>query len=93
MLSEIARSDDPRETANMIASTLDEAVFSSYLDTAKFPHPDLIVRTGGHERHSGYWLYSSEYSEYRFTETFWPDFSRKELDEIMSEFTARTRNF
>lgn len=60
-------------------NTLTEASFSKYLDSGAYPAPDLIIRTGGDTRHSGYYLYQSEYSEYTFTATMWPDFSAQEL--------------
>ena len=73
--------------------TLDEKSFSNYLDSGRFPAPDLIVRTGGDTRHSGYFLYQSEYSEYAFSKTLWPDFSVAELEEILSDFQKAKRNF
>jgi undecaprenyl diphosphate synthase len=54
--------------------TLTEKEFLMYLDSGKYPAPDLIVRTGGSIRHSGFFLYQSAYSEYYFTDTLWPDF-------------------
>lgn len=74
-------------------ATLTEKEFQNYLDTGKYPPPDIIVRTGGHIRHSGYFLYQSAYSEYFFTETLWPDFSKKDLDEVLESFRGYTRNF
>lgn len=59
--------------------TLDEKSFLEYMDSGRFPAPDLIVRTGGDSRHSGYFLYQAEYSEYYFTQTLWPDFSEAEF--------------
>ncbi len=59
--------------------TLDETSLLPYLDTGRFPAPDLMIRTGGDMRLSGYFLYQSEYSEYYFTETLWPDFKEEEF--------------
>lgn len=59
--------------------SLDETTFLPFLDTGRFPTPDLIVRTGGDIRLSGYFLYQSEYSEYYFTPTLWPDFKKEEF--------------
>lgn len=59
--------------------TLDENTFLPFLDTGRFPAPDLIIRTGGDTRLSGYFLYQSEYSEYYFTDTLWPDFKKEEF--------------
>ena len=44
-------------------------------------------------RHSGYFLYQAEYSEYYFTETLWPDFNEKELETAITEFATAYRNF
>lgn len=58
-----------------------------------YPPPDLIVRTGGNIRHSGYFLYQSAYSEYFFTKTLWPDFGKKDFEEALTYFESVQRNF
>lgn len=73
--------------------SLDENKFKEYLDTGKYPPPDLIVRTGGAIRHSGYFLFQSAYSEYYFSETLWPDFDKSDFDLALSSFTRMQRNF
>ena len=73
--------------------TLTEKEFLTYLDSGKYPSPDLIVRTGGNIRHSGYFLYQSAYSEYFFTETLWPDFSQNDLDAAVGFYDGVKRNF
>ena len=72
---------------------LDEKNFLDFLDSWAFPPPDLIVRTGWATRHSGYFLYQSAYSEYFFTQTLWPDFSRSDLEEALEYFASIKRNF
>lgn len=67
--------------------------FRKYLDTANFPIPDIIVRTGGDIRHSWFLLYDSEYSEYYFTEKKWPEFDENELDKVIYFFDKSSRNF
>ncbi|MDD2907379.1 MAG: polyprenyl diphosphate synthase [Candidatus Gracilibacteria bacterium] len=67
--------------------------FRSYLDTANFPLVDVIVRTGGDIRHSGFLLFDSEYSEYYFTAKKWPEFDEKELDKVIDFFDKSKRNF
>ena len=54
---------------------------------------DLIIRTGGERRLSGFMLYQAEYAELFFSDTLWPDFSTKEFDGIMEEFRQRDRRF
>lgn len=65
----------------------------SAIDTGKFPSVDLIVRTGGHIRHSGYFLYQSPYAEYYFSEKNWPAFDKEELEKCFESFEMRNRKF
>ena len=61
--------------------------------TAGQPDPDLIIRTGGELRTSGFMLWQSAYTEYYITPTFWPDFGRQELYQALVEFGHRDRRF
>jgi undecaprenyl diphosphate synthase len=67
--------------------------FSKYLDTAGIPDPEMIVRTGGEQRLSGFLLWQSEYSELYFPVWYMPEFSPDRLDEILLEYTNRQRRF
>ncbi|USN58739.1 MAG: di-trans,poly-cis-decaprenylcistransferase [Candidatus Peribacteria bacterium] len=67
--------------------------FREYLDVSILPRPDVIVRTGGDVRHSGFLLYDSDYSEYYFTEKKWPEFDEEELDKVIAYFENCKRNF
>ncbi len=87
-----------RATRLAIASGIDpealtESKFLEFLDTGAYPPPDLIIRTGGDTRHSGYFLYQAEYSEYYFTKTLWPDFSEEEFYRALTTLRNATRNF
>ena len=73
--------------------TLDEKGFLSYCDGGDIPAPDLIVRTGGDIRHSGFYLFQSEYSEYFYSGLLWPDFNRDEFDRAVSSLKSAKRNF
>lgn len=73
--------------------TLDEKSFLTYLDTGKYPPPDLIIRTGGSIRHSGFYLYHSAYSEYFFSDTLWPDFWKRDFDMALEFYNSTKRNF
>lgn len=70
-----------------------EDTVSNYLQTLDTPDPELIIRTGGEERLSGFLLWQSAYSELYFTDTLWPDFDEKELNKAIEEYTNRKRNF
>ena len=63
------------------------------LETSIFPPPDLIVRTGGHIRHSGYFLFQSPYSEYFFSDRNWPDFTPQDIDLAITSYEWRVRKF
>lgn len=73
--------------------SVDEKSFSSYLDTASLPDPDLVVRTSGEQRLSNFMLYQNAYAEFYFPKTYWPDFREKEMDEAIIEYQSRNRKF
>lgn len=72
-----------------------EERIASHLDTGKvgIPDPDLIVRTSGEQRLSGFLLWQMEYAEYYFPEWHFPEFSPEKLDECIDEFAHRQRRF
>lgn len=90
---EIVRAIQKIQAVHFDISTLTEQNFKQFLDTALFPAPDLIVRTGGDIRHSGFTLYDSAYSEYYFTDKLWPEFDEIELDKSLEFFYSSKRNF
>ena len=57
------------------------------------PDPDLIIRTGGEIRMSNFWLWEGAYSEYYFTDVYWTEFGRKELELAISSFSERERRY
>ena len=77
------------ETINDITPDL----ISQYLDTSDLPDVDLIVRTGGEQRMSGFMPWQSIYAEYAFTDTLFPDLTLKEVDQIFDDFESRHRRF
>ena len=70
-----------------------EENIESCLDTAGIPPVDIMIRTSGEVRLSNYLLWQNAYSEMFFTQTFWPDFTQGELDDIISDFSRRERRF
>ncbi|MCF8045012.1 MAG: isoprenyl transferase [Desulfarculaceae bacterium] len=70
-----------------------EAVITDQLYTAGQPEPDLLIRTSGEMRLSNFLLWQSAYTEFFFTDTLWPDFTRREFEEILSHFKTRNRRF
>ena len=55
------------------------------------PDPDLIIRTGGEQRLSGFLPWQTVYSELFFVEAFWPEFQQEEFVKIIGNFGARER--
>ena len=72
---------------------LDEERFSGYLFTDGLPDPELIIRTSGEERLSGFLLWQCAYSELYFCDTLWPDFDEAELDRAIAAYQQRDRRF
>ena len=72
---------------------LTEERFREYLYLPDLPDPDLIVRTSGESRLSNFWLWQSTYSELYFTDTLWPDFDGKELENAVKYFANRERRY
>ncbi|MHB1118330.1 MAG: polyprenyl diphosphate synthase [Minisyncoccota bacterium] len=68
-----------------------EELFSSKLWSYPMPDPDIIIRTGGEMRLSGFLPWQAIYSELFFLSTLWPDFSREEFDGVLAEFQTRER--
>ena len=67
--------------------------FGNYLDTAGMPDPDLIIRTGGEKRLSGFMCWQSAYSEFYFPKTLMPEFTPKHLDRAIEVYQRRNRRF
>ena len=74
-------------------SEVNEDFFSSYLDTAGIPDPDLLIRTSGEQRLSNYLLWQMAYTEFYFTDIYWPDFNREELEKAIEYYNKRDRRF
>ena len=70
-----------------------EEGFSSYLYSAGIPDPELIIRTSGEERLSGFLLWQCAYSEFYFCDTLWPDFDSRALDQAIIAYQSRDRRF
>lgn len=74
-------------------TTVDESLISSYLYTSGIPDPDLVIRTGGERRLSGFLPWQAVYSELYFTSTYWPDFTPLEFDKALEDYASRNRRF
>ena len=72
---------------------LDETLFSTYLDSAGIPDPELIIRPSGEQRLSNFLLWQCAYSEFYYTDALWPDFDEEELDKAIAAYQSRDRRF
>lgn len=70
-----------------------EDLISQNVYTAGLPDPDLIIRTSGEKRLSGFLTWQSAYSEFCFTKHHWPEFSKKDFNNILNDFAGRQRRF
>lgn len=73
--------------------SLDIETFNNKLYTYPCPDPDLIIRTAGEQRLSNFLLWQAAYSEFWYTDVLWPDFSKKDLDKAISDYSSRDRKF
>ena len=70
-----------------------EQIFAKFLDITEVPDPELIIRTSGEKRISNFLSWQSAYSEFYFTDTYWPDFTIEDLKEAIADFQNRNRRF
>jgi undecaprenyl diphosphate synthase len=74
---------------------LNENNFGKYLDTKElpYPNPDLVIRTSGEFRTSGFMLWQTAYSEYFILDKYYPDFTTNDLVESLNQYSKRKRRF
>jgi tritrans,polycis-undecaprenyl-diphosphate synthase [geranylgeranyl-diphosphate specific] len=81
------------EMGKIRSRDVSEGMISSHLYTAGLPDPDLIIRTSGEERLSGFLLWQSAYSELYFCEANWPAFSKIDFLRAIRTYQGRKRKF
>ncbi len=79
---------DPKAIA-----AINEATVERHLYTSGLPDVDLMIRTGGEKRLSGFLPWQAAYAELYFSDTLWPDFDEAELDRALEDYAQRKRNF
>ena len=72
---------------------VDEEAFALRLDTAGIPDPDLLIRTSGEQRLSGFLTWQTAHSEFYFTDVYWPEFRRVDFLRALRAYAARTRRY
>ena len=80
-------------SGDLAVDAINEECFARHLFTAQLPDPDLLIRTSGEQRISNFLLWQSAYSEFVFTKTLWPDFSKSDLQQAIDEFCGRERRY
>lgn len=81
------------KNGKLTSEAITEDVFSKYLYTAGMPDPDLLIRTSGELRTSGFLPWQLVYTEFVFVEKNWPDFNEEDLNYCIEEYNKRTRKF
>jgi short-chain Z-isoprenyl diphosphate synthase len=76
-----------------LAEIVDTDLISSHLYTRGQPDPDLVIRTSGEQRLSGFMLWQSAHSEYYFCEVFWPAFRKVDFLRALRDYAARHRRY
>ena len=75
------------------ASEVTEEIIGDRLYTKGMPDPDLLIRTAGDQRISNFLLWQCAYAELYFTDTYWPDFGREDIDIALAQYARRKRKF
>lgn len=76
-----------------IAAAIDVGNIGSHLYTADLPDPDLVIRTSGEARLSGFLLWQAAYAEYAFVDVYWPAFRRVDFLRALRDFSKRERRY
>jgi undecaprenyl diphosphate synthase len=78
---------------NLKPAEITKETIAARLETSGLPDPDLIIRTSGEKRLSNFLIWQSAYSEFMFVDTFWPDFTKQNLEEAIAEYRRRERRY
>ena len=81
------------EDGSLKSEDITEGTVNQHLETAFMPDPDLVIRTSGELLLSNYLLWQSAYSEFYFTNVYWPDFNEEELCKAICDYQGRQRRF
>ena len=84
---------DDVQLSKISIDMINDDLMGNYLDTANIPDPDLIIRTSGEMRLSNFLLWQCAYSEFVFTETYWPDFTVDQFQNALEQYSQRERRY
>jgi short-chain Z-isoprenyl diphosphate synthase len=80
-------------TMEELAEVLDVEQIAEHLYTSGQPDPDLVIRTSGEQRLSGFLLWQSAHSEFWFCDAYWPAFRKVDFLRALRDYAARHRRF
>lgn len=81
------------EEGKLKASEITSKHIEKYLNTGKYPDPELMIRTSGEHRISNFLLWQLAYAEFYFTDTLWPDFRKDDFFKAILSYQNRERRF
>ncbi len=90
---EIVKAVQKIVASGVSASDVNEQLISNSLYTHDCPDPDFIIRPSGEYRLSNYLIWQSAYSEFWYSDVLWPDFTDKDLEKAIDDFSNRNRRF
>lgn len=79
--------------AEDMADRIDAEALGSYMYTADLPDPDLVIRTSGETRLSGFLLWQAAYAQFSFVDVYWPEFRRVDFLRAIRDFTHSNRRY
>lgn len=92
---EIVRATQKIRNSQFVMKNLTENKFDQFLDTNNLPQSDvdLVIRTGGEQRTSGFMIWQAAYAEYIFIKKYLPDFTPQDFEQCVAEYSKRQRRF
>ncbi|MEV1079024.1 isoprenyl transferase [Streptomyces sp. NPDC050211] len=91
--SMLLEASDKGTSLEKLADTVDVETIGRHLYTGAQPDPDLVIRTSGEQRLSGFMLWQTAHSEYYFCEVFWPAFRKVDFLRALRDYAARHRRY
>jgi len=82
-----------KDAVSKKVKNINERLFRTYLISGGIPDIDLVIRTSGEERLSGFMPWQAGYSELYFSDKLWPDFTRRDLEDALKDYSDRQRRF
>lgn len=86
--------DDILNAAKLLSKNKNKKLlFKDFLSTVDYPNPDILIRTGGYQRLSNFFLFQLSFTEFFFLKSLWPNFKKKSLNTIVDKFLKIERKF